>query len=258
VLFEGEDLLARPNRKMREIRGSRIAMIFQNPYAALNPLISIGDQLVETQQLHERMSRADASKSLVALLERLGIADARRVMRSRPYQVSGGTNQRIMLALALIGGPQLLIADEPTTMLDAITQIDIFKLMLKLRGETGMAIWLITHDFGAVALMADSVVVMYAGRPVEWASAATILREPKHPYTSGLIASVPSMRDRKSRLTQIPGEPPDLRRAQAGCAFADRCGRAMPVCRELEPPVVPLPDGARVRCWLYADIGAAA
>ena len=253
VLFHGEDLLAKTRTEMRAIRGRRISMIFQNPYAALNPLISIGDQLRETLNRHRDVTRRQAMAIVEESLSRLGISEPRRVLKSRSYQASGGMNQRVMLALALLGEPELLIADEPTTMLDAMTQMDIFQLMLKIQRETNMSIWLITHDFGVVALMADRVVVMYAGTPVESADRKTILQDPKHPYTSGLINSVPAMGSRAKRLSQIPGEPPDLRALPRGCSFAPRCPRVMEVCRAEDPPSRQLEDGAAVKCWLYAD-----
>ena len=253
VLFDGEDLLAKTRTEMQAIRGRRVSMIFQNPYAALNPLISIGDQLRETLNRYRDVTRRQARVIIEESLARLGISEPGRVLKSRPYQASGGMNQRVMLALALLGEPELLIADEPTTMLDAMTQMDIFQLMLKIQRETNMSIWLITHDFGVVALMADRVVVMYAGTPVESADRKTILEDPKHPYTSGLIGSVPAMGSRVKRLSQIPGEPPDLRALPRGCSFAPRCPRAMEVCRAEAPPSLRLADGAAVKCWLYAD-----
>ena len=253
VLFHGEDLLVKTRAEMQAIRGRRVSMIFQNPYAALNPLISIGDQLRETLNRHRDVPRREAQAVIEDSLTRLGITEPGRVLDSRPYQASGGMNQRVMLALALLGEPELLIADEPTTMLDAMTQMDIFQLMLKIQRETNMSIWLITHDFGVVALMADRVVVMYAGTPVESADRKTILQDPKHPYTSGLIGSVPAMGTKTRRLSQIPGEPPDLRALPQGCSFAPRCPRVMDVCRAEAPPSIRLADDTAVKCWLYAD-----
>ena len=252
VLFHGENLLAKTRTEMQGIRGRRISMIFQNPYAALNPLISIGNQLRETLKRHRDVGRRQATAIVEESLSRLGIREPRRVLRSRPYQVSGGMNQRVMLALALLGEPELLIADEPTTMLDAMTQMDIFRLMSRLQRDTGMSIWLITHDFGVVALMADRVVVMYAGTVVETAERRTILRDPKHPYTSGLIRSVPAMGAKAERLSQIAGEPPDPRARPRGCRFAPRCPKAMDICRAETPPSLQSADGAVVKCWLYA------
>lgn len=254
VLLEGEELLTKSPAEMSGVRGRRIGMVFQNPYAALNPLISIGSQLAETLHRHRQLAGAVARDIIVDMLRVLDIDDPKRLLESRPYQASGGMNQRVMLALALLGEPRLLIADEPTTMLDAITQLEFFRLIGKVRDEKRMALWLITHDFGVVALMADRVVVMYAGSPVEWADRATILLHPRHPYTAGLIASVPSLASKNTRLQQIPGEPPDLRRRSRGCAFAPRCAHAMAVCQD-DPPAFATPEGTRVRCWLYADAG---
>jgi oligopeptide transport system ATP-binding protein len=256
ILLDGEDILTKSPAAMRAIRGKRIGMIFQNPFLALNPLINIGDQLTETLRLHVNLSRGEVSAVVESLLIDLGIGEPKRILNSRPHQASGGTNQRVMLALALLGKPELLIADEPTTMLDAITQADIFHLMLKLRAERKMSIWLITHDFGAVALMADRVVVMYAGTPVEWSDTKTIIHDPKHPYTIGLIGSVPPMGRRAARLLQMPGEPPDLLNIPKGCPFAPRCPKAMSICRTDDPPVVRVPDGTNVRCWLHSNAGS--
>ena len=185
VLFDGEDLLAKTRTEMQAIRGRRVSMIFQNPYAALNPLISIGDQLRETLNRYRDVTRRQARVIIEESLARLGISEPGRVLKSRPYQASGGMNQRVMLALALLGEPELLIADEPTTMLDAMTQMDIFQLMLKIQRETNMSIWLITHDFGVVALMADRVVVMYAGTPVESADRKRFSKTPSTPTPRG-------------------------------------------------------------------------
>ncbi len=253
VLLDGEDLFEKSPEEMRHVRGGRISMIFQNPYAALNPLLSLGDQLVETLRLHRDVGRGEARDIAETQLGDLGIPEPDRILKARSFEASGGTNQRVMLALALAGEPELLIADEPTTMLDAITQLEIFRLILRIRSEMNMSVWLITHDFGAVAKMADRVVVMYAGAPVEWADAATIMKTPKHPYTAGLIDSVPAMGDIPQCLSQIPGEPPDLRHLPPGCPFAPRCPRAMDICRVENPPSFHLQDDSDVRCWLYDE-----
>ena len=252
VLLDGEDILTMSKEQLRSVRGRRISMIFQNPQAALNPLLTIGDQLVETLNLYTSTSRAEGRDIAADSLARLDIKDPRRILDSMPFEASGGTNQRVMLALALMGQPELLIADEPTTMLDAISQKEIFLLLLRIQRERGMAIWLITHDFGVVEMMADQVVVMYAGSPVESGPVAEILANPKHPYTVGLMRSVPELRSKQRRLEQIPGAPPDLRVVAPGCSFAPRCEFATTICLKQAPPEVVATGGARVKCWRYA------
>ncbi len=255
VLFDGEDLLKKSRREIQAVRGGRISMIFQNPYAAMNPLIRIGDQLTETVRRH-RQAKGGAARDLIsAMLERLGVEHPGSIFRSYPFEVSMGVSQRVMLASALLGQPELLIADEPTTMLDAIAQVEILKLIRELKEELRMAVWLITHDFGVVSVMSDRVVVMYAGKPVESGEAGRVLNFPQHPYTQGLINSVPVPGAGTSRLVQIPGEIPDPKRLPPGCRFAPRCPRVMARCRVEEPPVVALAGGGQARCWLHADGG---
>ena len=255
VLFEGEDLLKKSPREMRAIRGARISMIFQNPYAAMNPLIRIGDQLGEMVRRHRHVRGNGARDLIVTMLERLGVAQPLSVLGSFPFEVSMGVNQRVMLASGLLGQPDLLIADEPTTMLDAISQVEILKLIRELKDELDMSVWLITHDFGVVSLMSDRIVVMYAGQPVESGTADQVLKAPRHPYTQGLIRSVPVPGAHARRLLQIPGDIPDPKRLPEGCRFAPRCPRATDVCRSKEPPVFALADGGHSRCWLHADEG---
>lgn len=252
VWFHGQDLLKKSSREMQSVRGRRISMIFQNPYTALNPLIRIGDQLVETVRRHREVSRHDSFGIVEALLIRLGIKEPSGTLKSFPFEVSMGASQRVMLASALLGQPELLIADEPTTMLDAIAQVEILTLIRELQAELGMSVWLITHDFGVVSYMADRVVVMYAGQAVESGTVRRVLDNPKHPYTAGLINSVPIAGARTSRLVQIPGEIPDPKRLPVGCRFAPRCPKVMDVCRSNEPPSVILPEGGKSRCWLNA------
>ena len=253
VRFEGEDLLKKSRREIQAIRGSRISMIFQNPYAAMNPLIRIGDQLVETVRRHRRVRGSTARDLIVDMLERLGVDQPLAILGSYPFEVSMGVSQRVMLASALLGQPDLLIADEPTTMLDAIAQVEILKLIRELKDELGMAVWLITHDFGVVSVMSDRVVVMYAGKPVELGEARRVLGSPQHPYTQGLIDSVPVPGAAAARLVQIPGEIPDPKRLPPGCRFAPRCPQVMDLCRTKEPPLADLAAGGQARCWLHAD-----
>ncbi len=255
VLFDGEDLLKKTPREMQAIRGGRISMIFQNPYTAMNPLIRIGDQLTETVKRHRRVNLADATNLVGDILTRLGIGQPLATMKSYPFEVSMGISQRVMLASALLGQPDLLIADEPTTMLDAIAQVEILELIQELKEELGMAVWLITHDFGVVSVLSDKVVVMYAGKPVETGDADRVLSNPMHPYTVGLINSVPIPGATVTRLVQIPGEIPDPKRLPPGCSFAPRCPKVMDVCRAKEPPVVDLAEGGQAKCWLFSDFG---
>ena len=255
VLFEGEDLLKKSPREMQAIRGARISMIFQNPYAAMNPLIRIGDQLGEMVRRHRQVGGSGARDLIVTMLERLGVEQPLSVLGSFPFEVSMGVNQRVMLASGLLGQPDVLIADEPTTMLDAIAQVEILSLIRDLKDELDMSVWLITHDFGVVSLMSDRIVVMYAGQPVETGTTDQILRAPRHPYTRGLINSVPVPGTQARRLQQIPGDIPDPKRLPEGCRFAPRCPHTMDVCRSKDPPVFALADGGEARCWLHADGG---
>ena len=255
VLFEGEDLLKKSPREMQAIRGARISMIFQNPYTAMNPLIRIGEQLEETVRRHRGVRGSGARDLIATMLERLGVEQPLSILGSFPFEVSMGVNQRVMLASGLLGQPDLLIADEPTTMLDAIAQVEILSLIRELKDELDMSVWLITHDFGVVSLMSDRIVVMYAGHPVESGTAEQVLKAPRHPYTQGLINSVPVPGTQATRLLQIPGDIPDPKRLPEGCRFAPRCPRATDICRSKAPPVFPLADGGQSRCWLHSDGG---
>ena len=255
IVFDGTDLLALGEAEMRAVRGTRISMIFQNPYASLHPSFRIGDQMTEPLVLGGA-PRADAVRRSREMLERIGVDDPSRVMRGYAYEVSAGVCQRVMLAMALMSDPELLIADEPTTNLDAIAQVQILDLIRQMREEIRMSVLLITHDFGVVSKMADRVVVMYAGRQVESGAAGAVLGEPRHPYTVGLIESVPRPGHAVERLRQIAGEVPDVIRLPPGCSFRPRCPHAIATCGE-EPPVVPVGAGHRARCWRFAPGRAA-
>lgn len=251
LLFKGHDLMKKSNREMQEIRGKQIAMIFQNPYAALNPVVRLGNQLIETARKHRAVTKREGLALSLELLSHLDLEDPERIVRLRPFQVSGGINQRIMLALALIGEPQLLIADEPTTMLDSLTQVEILELIDRVQRETGMAVLLISHDLGVVAQVSDRVVVMYMGQRVEQASTGEILNSPKHPYTIGLRDSVPDLETKGKRLPQIQGRLPDPQNLPEGCRFAPRCPHAMERCFQSSPPEFRLADNTLVKCWLF-------
>jgi peptide/nickel transport system ATP-binding protein len=259
VLFDGHDLLALPEAEMREVRGNRISMIFQEPMTSLNPAYTVGDQIAETLQLHQGLGRRAALDRAAGMLDAVGIASPLRRVHAYPHQFSGGMRQRVMIAMALACQPDVLIADEPTTALDVTVQAQIFDLIADLREPTatrpGTAVMLITHDMGAVAEMADRVVVMYAGRIVESGAVADVLETPLHPYTRGLIACAPGRRQALpgQPLEEIPGSVPSLIERGAGCLFADRCAQAMPRCRLSLPPIAsPAPDRT-VQCWLHAE-----
>jgi len=252
VRFEGKDLAALSDARMREIRGNQIAMVFQEPMTSLNPVHTIGAQIAEAVRIHQGLSRAAAMARAVEMLGLVRIPDAERRVHDYPHEFSGGMRQRVMIAMALSCNPKLLIADEPTTALDVTIQAQILKLMVELNGRVGAAIMLITHDLGVIAETAHRVVVMYAGRKVEEAGVDALFARPIHPYTRGLMVSIPRGRQgaRTRRLSEIPGMVPSLRESAPGqapfrgCAFAPRCGFATPRCHEQAPPLLPYNDPA--------------
>jgi peptide/nickel transport system ATP-binding protein len=255
----GTDLLTLPARRMQAVRGRTITMVFQNPYTSLHPVMTIGRQMTESIMLSQGVDRAQARRRAIELLEHIGVEGAPEVLQRYPFEVSAGVSQRAMLAMALAPSPALLIADEPTTNLDSLSQIQFLRLVKQMRDEMHMSVLLITHDFGVVSMMSDKVVVMYAGREIESGAAAQVLRAPRHPYSTALLNSVRvlSTAGAVARLEQIPGEVPDVMRLPPGCSFRPRCGQAMPGCRA-DPPTVTLPGGQQVRCWLHGDRAAAA
>ena len=253
ILFQGTNLLKLPEDEMRRIRGNRIAMIFQEPMTSLNPVLTIGEQIAEAVMLHQRLSKKDAWDRAVEMLEKVKIPLARERVRDYPHQFSGGMRQRVMIAMALSCNPSILMADEPTTALDVTIQAQILDLMRELQKEFNMAIVLITHNLGVVAEMADNVVVMYAGRPVEHASVHDTFRDPRHPYTWGLLHSIPKLYERKERLIPIEGQPPSLIDLPPGCTFAPRCPFAMEVCVKADPPEYPVTDDHYARCYLHSE-----
>lgn len=251
AVFDGTDLLALSEGERRAVRGRRASMVFQEPMTSLNPVLTIGDQVSEPVRIHRRASRRDALDAAAAMLDRVGLAGSDRRLGAYPHELSGGQRQRVMIAMALILSPELLIADEPTTALDVTVQRQILDLMLGLTRDAGTAIALVTHNLGVVAETADNVAVMYSGRIVEYGAVADFLRAPAHPYSQGLLASLPRLRDRGQRLTPVPGTVPSLAALPGGCHFHPRCPRAFAPCdREIPPPFF-LPDGRRVRCWLH-------
>jgi peptide/nickel transport system ATP-binding protein len=252
IRYAGKDLLALPAAEMRAIRGNRIAMIFQEPMTSLNPVFTVGDQVGEAVRLHQGKSRTEARQLAIEMFRRVGIPSAEDRVDAYPHQLSGGMRQRVMIAMALACKPDLLIADEPTTALDVTIQAQILELLQQLQRELGMSILLITHDLGVVAEVCDEVVVMYAGRVVERADTRTLFSAPRHPYTAGLLRSVPSYGESapsgdRTRLQEIPGMVPSLSELPAGCKFVDRCAGARDHCRTDEPALVPL-GTSQVRC----------
>lgn len=255
IIFNGEDLSAKKAKEMRAIRGDKISMIFQEPMTSLNPVQRIGDQICESILTHTSMNKKQALAHAVEMLRMVGIPSPEQRIKDYPHQMSGGMRQRVMIAMALCCSPELLIADEPTTALDVTIQAQILDLLNKLRNEIGMAVMLITHDLGVVAETADKVVVMYCGRVVEQADVNELFNEPKHPYTKGLIESIPKLNDDRDRLYMIKGMVPDTTRLPVGCAFADRCENCMEKCRKKMPALVSIPGEGRrkVRCFLYSE-----
>jgi peptide/nickel transport system ATP-binding protein len=252
IRLQGRDLLALSETEMRRVRGAEVSMVFQNPLTYLNPVRSIGDQIAEVLRApgHGKGKREALTLARQAL-EDVRIADPDRVMQAYPHELSGGMNQRVLIAIAIVGRPSLVVLDEPTTALDVTVQREITLLIRDLRDRLGMSMLFITHDFGLAADLADRVHVMYAGRVVEDGAVRDLFRAPAHPYTRALVDSVLSVRVTRHRLASIPGSVPDLRRPIPGCAFAPRCGASLPRCATEPPPVVPLNTGS-VRCWLQA------
>lgn len=254
VLFKGQDLVKLSEREMRKIRGDRISMIFQEPMSSLNPLFTIGQQLGETVRFHRGASRKEAREHSIDLLAKVGIPRPEAICRAYPHELSGGMRQRVMIAIAISLNPELLIADEPTTALDVTIQAQILDLLRKLNEDYGTAMMMITHDLGVVAEICTRVVVMYAGTIVEEGETERIFENPLHPYTQGLIKSMPLMNEERRRLYSIPGQVPALSLGMKGCRFADRCGQAMPICRERFPQLETMENGQRCRCWLYSSV----
>jgi peptide/nickel transport system ATP-binding protein len=258
IYFEGRNILELSDAEMVDMRGNRISMIFQQPQSSLNPVFKVGAQIAEVFRIHnKRMTKKEAWKHAVELLEIVGIADAEEKAHSYPHEMSGGQTQRVMIAMALALKPRLLIADEPTTALDVTIQAQILDLMLDLRNHFDTAVILITHDLGLIAELADRVAIMYAGRIVEQTDVKTLFSEPAHPYTQGLIASVPVLGQIKDELAVIPGSVPNLIGLPPGCRFASRCHAReqykLEICTQLEPELVEFAPGHTSRCWLYQD-----
>ncbi len=249
IALEGEDLLSLPIGAMRKVRGNRISMIFQEPMTALNPVVTVGAQIMEVFRIHRGHGRKQARDAAIEALRTVRIPDPERRVDEYPFQMSGGMRQRVMIAMALACEPRLLIADEPTTALDVTIQAQILKLMKQLQEERGTSILFITHDLGVVANMADEVLIMYAGKVAERGSALQIFERPSHPYTQGLMASIPSLdSERKAPLSIIEGRVPGLHELPSGCRFHPRCGHAAALCRETDPELLQVEAGHSAAC----------
>jgi oligopeptide/dipeptide ABC transporter ATP-binding protein len=257
ILLDGENLLDLSEDEMMKVRGNRISMIFQQPQTALNPVFKVGDQLSEVLSVHQDLGKEAGRKRAVALLKMVGVPDPERRVDAYPHELSGGMAQRVMIAMALACVPELLIADEPTTALDVTIQAQILDLMRDLRRDMGTSVILITHDLGVVAEMAERVAVMYAGEIVEQTDVNSLFDEPLHPYTQGLIGSIPILGEIKEKLAVIPGSVPNLINLPPGCRFAPRCQArlkyACAICAEVKPELEEVKPGHYVRCWLYQD-----
>ena len=255
IRFKGRELLDLPPAAMRAIRGKEISMIFQEPMTSLNPVFTCGDQIAEALVLHERLDRRSARERTIEMLQRVGIPSPAQRVDEYPHQMSGGMRQRVMIAMALACKPSLLIADEPTTALDVTIQAQILELLKTLQQELGMAVLLITHDLGVVAETADRVAVMYAGQVVEYADVRDAFKRTRHPYTSGLLASLPRLGVREESLRVIPGNVPNPARFPQGCRFHPRCPCVVERCRSQDPPVERVDGGHLSRCWRSQEIG---
>ncbi|MBT2699800.1 ABC transporter ATP-binding protein [Bacillus sp. ISL-40] len=252
IIFEGKDLKNISEKEWRKIRGNQISMIFQEPMTSLNPLFTIGNQLMEAIRLHTDLSKREANVRSIELLKLVGIPRAEGILKEHPHQLSGGMRQRVMIAMAMACNPRVLIADEPTTALDVTIQAQILALMKDLNKKTNTTIILITHDLGVVAEICERVIVMYSGQIVEQGDVRTILKNPQHPYTKGLLKSVPDLRGKKERLYSIPGTVPTPGSIQKGCRFAARCSEAFSQCQEETPVLYKTEkDGHEVRCFLH-------
>ncbi|MEZ2128845.1 MULTISPECIES: ABC transporter ATP-binding protein [unclassified Sinorhizobium] len=257
VRLAGDQLVGAPRAKLESIRGGRIAMIFQDPSSALNPVIRVGRQIAQAVELHRGLTGKGARNESIRLMEMVGIPDAPRRFDNFPHEFSGGQNQRLMIAMALAGNPDLLVADEPTTALDATIQAQILDLLISLREETGMAVVFISHDLGAVSQICERVCVMYAGRIIEKCSMQTLFRDPRHPYTRGLFDAIPRLDGSRERLVPIPGTVPQPGRMPGGCSFAPRCTRASDLCHNTVPPLETVGGTHAAACFHPVGAGAA-
>lgn len=251
ILYKGMDLLKCSESEMQRIRGNEVSMIFQEPMTSLNPVFTVGSQIMGPLLFHQKVSKHDAYAKAVELIKDVGIPDPDRCINRYPHQLSGGMRQRVMIAMALACNPQIIIADEPTTSLDVTIQAQILKLLEEIKSRTGTSIILITHDMGVVAQVAQTVLIMYAGKMVEYSDVDSLFSNPLHPYTEGLLASIPSLSRRRKRLRNIEGSVPSPKAYPVGCRFSPRCEYVMDICREKEPGVVETSGGRKVCCWKH-------
>ena len=252
ILYNGEDLLKKSQKEMRAIRGNEISMIFQEPMTSLNPVFTVGSQIMDAYRIHQGLSKKEARARTIEMIRMVGIPSPEKVVDVYPHELSGGMRQRIMIAMALACRPKILIADEPTTALDVTIQAQIMHLLGEMKEKTGTSIILITHDLGVVAQIAQNVLVMYAGQVVEYAPVRDVYKDPLHPYTVGLLKSVPKLHQQTDSLYNIRGMVPSPKDYPAGCRFCPRCEDVCEKCEKEQPPLFQLPDGRKVRCWKYA------
>lgn len=253
IIYNGRDLIGMSEKEQRMIRGNEISMIFQEPMTSLNPILTCGFQISESLVIHREMTKKEAANEAVSLLESVGIPDAKKNAKRFPHQLSGGMRQRVMIAMALACKPKILIADEPTTALDVTIQAQILDLIKELSRKHGTSVIMITHDLGVVSEVADRVMVMYAGQNFEVANTKTIFESPLHPYTKGLIATVPQIKKERQNLAEIPGMVLDPSKERFGCTFHDRCSQAMDICKKQIPQLTNQGNSHFVRCWLYGS-----
>ncbi len=253
ILYRGEDLCKASEKRMRQVRGDEISMIFQEPMTSLNPVFTVGHQIMESLIYHQNYTKAKARERAVEMLRLVGIPDPEKNVECYPHQISGCMRQLVMIAMALACNPKILIADEPTTALDVTIQAQILRLLTDLRDKTGTAIILITHDLGIVAQTAENVMVMYGGQAVEYSDVKSIYKKPLHPYTVGLLKSIPKLHEEQEKLYNIKGSIPSPQEFPKGCRFSPRCEECMDVCRDHMPDLVTMDDGRKVRCWKYQE-----
>ena len=253
IRYRGDDLLKKSEEEMAKIRGNQISMIFQEPMTSLNPVLRIGEQIEESLFIHQKITRQEAKEKAVGMLNKVRIPRPEEIYLAYPHELSGGMRQRVMIAIALVCDPDLLIADEPTTALDVTIQAQILDLMVKLKDEMSASILFITHDLGVVAEMCDRIAVMYAGQLVELSDAISIFKEPKHPYTRGLLNSIPKIGKTRGYLPSIRGQVPLPGTVEKGCRFADRCDYTLELCRQKDPELLKVSEHHQCRCWLYPE-----